>query len=132
MKIHAFRLTPGQDFRRAITDYVADMNIQAGWVCSAVGSLIRTNLRYANQGKGTSFSGFFEIVSVTGTVSVNGCHIHMCVSDQKGQAIGGHVLEGNIINTTAEIIIAEAEEFVFRREEDATTGWKELKVEVRK
>ncbi|MGZ3949956.1 MAG: PPC domain-containing DNA-binding protein, partial [Flavisolibacter sp.] len=73
----------------------------------------------------------FEIVSLTGTVSVNGCHIHISISDETGRTIGGHLLEGNVVYTTAEIVIQESEDLIFSREMDVATGWKELQIKRR-
>ncbi|MEA4826947.1 MAG: PPC domain-containing DNA-binding protein, partial [Clostridium sp.] len=70
----------------------------------------------------------FEIVSLVGTISEDGCHLHMSIADSNGKVIGGHLLEECIIYTTAEVIIGEIEEFVFLREYDDKTGFDELKV----
>jgi uncharacterized protein len=77
-------------------------------------------------------SGHFEIVSLTGTVSVNGSHLHISISDSTGKTIGGHLMEGCTIYTTAEIVILSSNEFIFKREKDGTTPWEELRVEVKK
>jgi uncharacterized protein len=51
------------------------------------------------------------------------------VSDSTGKTIGGHLSDGNIIYTTAEIVILSSSEFIFKREKDGTTPWDELQVE---
>ncbi len=128
MKIHAFRLLPGQDLRREIEAFAKQQNIQAGWVMTCVGSLTQTHLRYANQPDGAKRNGHFEIVSLTGTVSVNGCHLHLSVSDSLGTTIGGHLLPDNLVYTTAEIVLGEATDLVFKREKDGSTPWEELHI----
>jgi predicted DNA-binding protein with PD1-like motif len=65
---------------------------------------------------------------MTGTVSINGSHIHISVSDSTGKTIGGHLVAGNIIYTTAEVIIGESPDHVFTRANDGTTPWMELQV----
>lgn len=127
-KSFAFRLKPGQDLRREITAFVAREKIQAGWIASCVGSLIDYHIRFANQQQGSKGSGHFEIVSLSGTVSINGSHLHISISDNEGRTIGGHLLEENIIYTTAEIILQASNEHIFTRENDGSTGWEELKV----
>jgi predicted DNA-binding protein with PD1-like motif len=72
--------------------------------------------------------GFFEIVSLAGTVSKDGSHIHIGISDGEGKTWGGHLLEENLIYTTAEIIIQSSGEFHFTREMDEATGFKELRI----
>jgi uncharacterized protein len=127
--VHAFRLTPGQDLKKEIQKVVDDKQVKAGWISTCVGSLTTYNIRFANQPGISSDSGYFEIVSLTGTVSVNGSHIHIAVSDSTGKTIGGHLSDGNIIYTTAEIVIMSSSEFIFKREKDSTTPWDELQVE---
>lgn len=127
-KIHAFRLKPGQDLRQEIEAFVAKEKIVAGYMLTCVGSLTQTNIRFANQPNGSMANGHFEIVSLTGTVSINGSHIHISVSDSTGKTIGGHLLNNNIVYTTAEIVIGETKDFIFTREKDGSTPWEELQV----
>ncbi len=131
LKIHAFRLLPGQDLRKEIEAFAKQENIKAGWVMTCVGSLTQANLRYANQPAGTKLNGHFEIVSLTGTVSVNGCHLHLSMSDSLGVTTGGHLLPENLVYTTAEIVLGEAPDLVFTREKDGSTPWEELQIKRR-
>lgn len=126
---YAFRLKPKQDLKQEILQFVADKKIQAGWMGTCVGSLTQYNIRFANQPEGSSGSGHFEIVSLTGTVSVNGSHLHISICDSTGKTIGGHLLDGCLIYTTAEIVIQSSNNFVFKREKDGSTPWEELRVE---
>lgn len=128
-KAYAFRLKPGQDLKKEILQYVNDKQIKAGWISTCVGSLTHYNIRFANQPEGRSASGHFEIVSLTGTVSVNGSHLHTSVSDSTGRTIGGHLLDSNLVYTTAEIVILSSDDLVFKRENDGSTEWEELQVE---
>ena len=128
IKTHAFRLKPGQDLKKEIEAYVQKEHIEAGWMMTCVGSLTQTNIRFANQPAGVKANGHFEIVSLVGTLSTNGCHLHLSVSDRLGVTTGGHLLEENIVYTTAEIVIGESKRHVFARENDGLTPWKELQV----
>ena len=125
---HAFRLKPGQDLKQSIDSFVKAKNIKAGWIATCVGSLTDYNIRFANQEKGYSDKGHFEIVSVVGTVSVNGSHIHLSISDSTGKTIGGHLLTGCKVYTTAEIVLGESKDLIFTREKDGSTPWEELQV----
>lgn len=129
---HAFRLKPGQDLKAAIQELVNRKQIKAGWISTCVGSLTNYKIRFANQTNGSVDSGHFEIVSLTGTVSVNGSHLHISISDSTGKTTGGHLLEGCTVYTTAEIVILSSNELVFKREKDGTTAWEELQVEALK
>lgn len=129
---HAFRLKPGQDLKAAIQELVNRKQIKAGWISTCVGSLTNYKIRFANQTNGSVDSGHFEIVSLTGTVSVNGSHLHISISDSTGKTTGGHLMEGCTVYTTAEIVILSSNELVFKREKDGTTAWEELQVEALK
>lgn len=130
--IHAFRLKPGQDLRVEIQKLVNEKQIKAGWISTCAGSLTNYNIRFANKPGNSSGSGHFEIVSLTGTVSVNGSHLHISISDSTGKTIGGHLSEGNKVYTTAEIVITSTDELEFKREIDGTTEWKELQISQQK
>ena len=128
---HAFRLKPGEDLKQGITRYVNEHQIKAGWISTCVGSVTQYQLRLANQPGGSSAQGHFEIVSLTGTVSINGSHLHLAVSDSTGRTIGGHLMDGNIVYTTAEIVLLSTDAYEFTREKDGTTPWEELQVKRR-
>ena len=57
--------------------------------------------------------------------------MHISVSDENGVTVGGHLLPGNIIYTTAEITMVEMRDALFKRELDdgpSGSGYYELKV----
>lgn len=128
MRVHALRLKPGDDLRQQLLGFVEQQHMKAATLVTCVGSLTTTTLRLANQEGPTVYKGHFEIVSLVGTLSINGSHLHLAVSDSTGRTIGGHLLDGNIVYTTAEIVVGEMPELDFRRETDATYGYKELSV----
>lgn len=125
---HAFRLLPGEDLQAGIQRYVDEHDIEAGWVATCVGSLTEWTLRFADRQEHVRGSGHFEIVSLCGTVSVNGSHLHLAISDGDGRTIGGHLVPGCVVYTTAEIVLGESREHVFAREVDGSTPWRELQV----
>ena len=127
-KVYVFRLKPGEDLRESIEAMVKEKNIEAGWINTCVGSLTDFTIRFANQQEGFRGSGHFEIVSLTGMVSLSGCHLHISISDTTGKTIGGHLLEGCKIYTTAEIVLGTTTAYEFTRKKDGTTEWEELHV----
>lgn len=128
LRTYALRLRPGDDLRQQLLQFTEQHHIQAGMVMTCVGSLTVTTLRLANQEGPTVYQGHVEIVSLVGTLSVNGSHLHLSVSDSTGRTMGGHLLDGNRVYTTAELVIGEMPGLDFRRETDATFGYKELVV----
>ncbi|MEP6675475.1 MAG: PPC domain-containing DNA-binding protein [Ferruginibacter sp.] len=129
---YPFRLKPGQDLKQEIQNFVNSHSIKAGWISTCAGSLTKYAIRFANQPNNSVDSGHFEIVSLTGTVSMNGSHLHLSISDSTGKTIGGHLSEGCIIYTTAEIVILATDDYNFTRKKDGTTPWEELQVEEEK
>mgnify|MGYP003558222959 FL=1 len=128
IQVNAFRLKPGEDLRQEIEKLVNEKQIKAGWISCCVGSLTQYNIRFANEPHNSKGNGYFEIVSLNGMVSINGSHLHMSISDNIGKTIGGHLAEGNIIYTTAEIVILSSNQLEFKREKDGSTEWEELQV----
>ena len=128
MQNYTFRLKPGHDLFDSIAAFVRERNIEAGCVISGVGSLARATLRLANREFHTEYEGYFEIVSITGLVSVHGSHLHISISDGDGKTIGGHLVSGSKIYTTAEIVILAFPNAVYRRELAEDSGYEELVV----
>lgn len=125
---HAFRLKPGEDLKEGIEKHIKEKNIKAGWIATCVGSLTDYAIRFANMPDGNTGQGHFEIVNLVGTVSINGSHLHLSISDSTGNTIGGHLLPGCKIYTTAEIVIQYSDKYEFIREKDGTTPWEELQI----
>ena len=125
---HMIRLIKSQDLKQEIFKYAKDNSIEAAIVSCCVGCVDEAKIRLANGETIIHLKEPFEIVSMTGTVSKNGCHIHISISDCDGKTIGGHLVDGCIVNTTAEICITELKEYTFTREYDESTGYAELKI----
>ena len=128
MQNYTFRLPSGQDLFDSIQAFVQEKRIQAGCVLSGVGSLTHATIRLANREFTSEYHGHFEIVSITGTVSIHGSHLHLSISDGDGKTIGGHFESGCKIYTTAEIVLAVFEDVIYKREFAEDSGYEELKV----
>ena len=128
MQNYTFRLKPGQDLFDSIEAFVMEKQVKAGCILSCVGSLTHATLRLANQEHLTEYDDHFEIVSMTGTVSIYGSHLHISISEGNGKTIGGHLGSGCKIYTTAEIVIAVFEDVVYKREFAEDSGFEELAV----
>ena len=126
MNIYALRLKPNQDLKKELKKFVIDNNIKAAFIITCVGSLKQATLRLADEKIIKTYKKKFEIVSLKGTLSLAKTHIHLALADEKGHVIGGHLKEGSLIYSTAEIIIGESKKFEFLREFDKETGFEEL------
>ncbi|HOI39666.1 MAG TPA: DNA-binding protein [Methanobacterium sp.] len=118
------RLIPGQDLKKSLEDIRDRKNIKSGIIICMVGSLDKIVLRMADGNKNV-ISGPLEIVSATGTIAINGVHIHLAVADDSGNVTGGHLMEGSPVNTTVELCILDSD-MIFKREFDPETDYNEL------
>lgn len=126
MDVHSLRLRPHQDLKAELDNWALAHGVEAACVLTCVGSLRRAVLRYADQPEGTELAGRFEIVALTGTLSRHGSHYHIALADGNGRTVGGHLLEGCRIYTTAEIVLGVLPGVRFLRVPDASTGYDEL------
>jgi uncharacterized protein len=120
------RIFPGKDLKKGLEDLVNKNGFKSGIIICLVGSITQAVLRMSNGNKKV-FYGPFEIVSAEGTVSNDGVHVHIAISDAEGSVYGGHLLKGCKVHTTAEISIIKSEMY-FKRIFDPKTGYKELVV----
>lgn len=125
-KYHCIRLHRGEDLMKSIVQLCIEKNVRAGFIASGVGCISKGKIRDASGVTIREISEDCEIVSLNGTVSANRCHIHIALSKEDMTAIGGHLCEGCIINTTCELIIAELPEVFIEVEDDPETGYDEL------
>ena len=89
---------------------VPEQQEQAGCLISAVCSLSVAQLRMAGVTQATAIHGELEILSLSGTLSPDGAHLHIVVADSQGAVIG------------------LLPEWQFSRELDPATGYPELRI----
>ncbi len=128
MKTVALRLCPGDDLYESLQAAVSAHGVAAGAVLTCVGSLRHARLRLADGKEHREFPGPFEIISLVGTLCADGIHLHIGLADREGRCLGGHLVPGCPINTTAEIVLVDLPGWAFSRQPDAGTGYRELVV----
>lgn len=129
MKQFSKRLKNGQDLKKEIESFAIENNITAGCILSIVGGLSKTVLKTPRKPGEVSqhlIEKDVEIVSGTGTVSKDGHHIHISVTDKDGVTVGGHLDYGCIVRVTTELVILSFNGISYTREADPETGFKEL------
>ena len=135
MRAYAFRLTPGTDLRQALERLTAQHTLRAGCILTCVGSLSQARLRMpglaGEEDVFREFEGPMEIVSLTGTLCADGLHVHISLARQDGSCVGGHLVAGCIVHTTAELVIGELLDAEFTRPLDPETGYDALSVRPR-
>ena len=124
------RLSPGDDLRRALEAQAPALGGSA-MVVAGIGSLTDARLRFAGAESLVTLPGLFEIISLSGTLSRDGAHLHMSVAGADGRVFGGHVPYGNTVRTTAEVLLVALHEWQLTRAPDAATGFLELRIEPR-
>ena len=130
--MHALRLHPGDELMSSLKQCCSENNLRAAYIATCVGSLQACTLRLANADRDRpneikTYDQRFEIVSVVGTISCEGAHIHLGLADATGASIGGHLISATVF-TTAEIVLGEVPCITFDRQFDDATGFKELVV----
>ncbi|MDB5741877.1 MAG: hypothetical protein JWR68_192 [Polaromonas sp.] len=120
--LHVLRLQPGDDVRAALQSAFKQLRTQghqAACVLSAVGSLSQAVLRHAAQPQGDVLDEPLELITLSGTLSLDGPHLHASVADARGRLCGGHVMPGCTVRTTAEIVLGLLPGWKFTRAHDA-------------
>jgi predicted DNA-binding protein with PD1-like motif len=127
MHTHVLRLTPGQDLKRELDSFVEGSRWTAAVVLTCVGSLTTAVLRFADRDEPEVLAGPFEILSLCGTLgAIGGSHLHLAVSDGEGRTKGGHLKQGSLVRTTAELVLGRLDAWRFERQLDPATGYPEL------
>lgn len=104
MKV-CIRLTRGDDLLEALRACVAERGIRAAVPLACVGCVEGWRVRCADGVTVHSGAGRAEIVALTGTLSTDGCHLHIALAGEDMAVFGGHLVPGCIVNTTAEIVL---------------------------
>lgn len=128
MKTHVFRLRRGTDLLKALQEYARTRRIAAGTVVSGVGCVTRARVRDASGVTVRELDEPLEIVSLMGTLSVARTHLHIALAREDLTVLGGHLMEGCIVNTTAEVVLLELDGVRFGAERDGETGYDELAI----
>ena len=125
MKTHVFRLRRGSDLLKALQEYARTRRIAAGTVVSGVGCVTRARVRDASGVTVRELNEPLEIVSLMGTLSAART---IALAREDLTVLGGHLMEGCIVNTTAEVVLLELDGVRFGAEWDGETGYDELAI----
>ncbi|MDZ5455342.1 PPC domain-containing DNA-binding protein [Azohydromonas lata] len=126
MSFLPLHLQPGVDLRRALETPMAEQGCEATFIVSGIGSLDQARLRLAGAAEELELNGALEVLTLAGSVAMNGSHLHASLANAQGRVLGGHLYYGCRVRTTAEVLLALLPDWHFRRECDAATGYGEL------
>jgi len=128
------RLLEYEDLAESIKNGAKKNGIRAG-IFMLIGSLKHATLGYYKEGKyqNVRLNGPLEIASCNGNIAVDEegettVHAHIVVSNEKGEAFGGHLMAGSIVGATAEMVIIEASGVALQRVFDEKTKLRLLKL----
>lgn len=134
-RIFVARLLEDEDLIEGIRARAEEAEIKAGMLL-LIGSLKEAVLGFYDKGKYKNIliAGPLEIASCVGNIAVdeNGetvVHAHLVVSNEKGQAFGGHLMKKCHVGATAELIMIEVSDVDLRRMLDGKTNLKLLKLD---
>lgn len=115
------RILENEDLIVAVRMRAKENRVNAGFFV-LIGSLKNAVVGYYKDGKYEQIrlNGPLEIVSCMGNVAVDEnreviIHSHMVVSNEKGEAFGGHLMDGSYVGVTAELIMVEATDVELQR-----------------
>lgn len=126
MNTFCVRLHRGDDLLCCIEKLARQNHIKAGVMLSAVGCLTEAKVRNAGGRDIDTIPDPCEIVSLMGTVSEERCHLHISLSLEDLYTVGGHLVNGCIVNTTCELVVASLDGWEFTAEDDPATGYDEI------
>lgn len=131
MELLPLRLNPGDDLRDALVRLVIERDEGSAFVVSGIGSLGDARLRFAGEAAETTVAGPLEIISLSGSITPDGAHLHLAVADRHGHVTGGHAGFGNIVRTTVEAVLVFLPGWHLTRELDPATAYAELMIKSR-
>ena len=126
MNVWCKRLHRGDDLLEEIKRLAWEEKIEAAVVLSAVGCVSCARVRDASGVNVREIEEPCEIVSLNGTVSAARCHLHIALAREDLTTLGGHLMEGTVINTTCELVLLEQDGWRCGVEQDDETGYDEI------
>ena len=126
MNLLPLRLPPGADLRLALESHCKAGDPRGYFVLSGIGSLRDPRIRFAGEEHARVLRGPYEVLSLQGTVTLDGAHLHVALSDSRGGVLGGHLAAGSLVRTTAEILLVRPDGWRLGRQHDPDTGFAEL------
>ena len=104
METLPLELQPGQDLHVALSELAAQQQL-SGFVLGVVGNLSQACFRCPGQQEPTLMRGELEVITLNGTFSPSGVHLHLSLSDGACQVWGGHLEPGTVVLKGAQLLL---------------------------
>ena len=103
------KLAPGSDLRLSLEELAQRDGIR-GFVLGVVGNLTKASFQCPGQAEPTVLEGDLEVITLNGTFSPEGVHLHLSLSDGACQVWGGHLEPGTIVQKGVDLLIGVLEQ----------------------
>ena len=103
------KLAPGSDLRLSLEE-LAQRDGISGFVLGVVGNLTMASFQCPGQAEPTVLEGDLEVITLNGTFSPEGVHLHLSLSDGACQVWGGHLEPGTIVQKGVDLLIGVLEQ----------------------
>jgi uncharacterized protein len=104
MRAVPLHLEAGSDVRRSLEQLALEHNA-GGFVLSVVGNLSQAAFACPGKSAPTVLAGELEIITLQGTISPDGVHLHLSFSDASCQMWGGHLEHGTLVLRGADLLV---------------------------
>jgi predicted DNA-binding protein with PD1-like motif len=104
MRAVPLHLEAGSDVRRSLEQLALEHNA-GGFVLSVVGNLSQAAFACPGKSAPTVLAGELEIITLQGTISPDGVHLHLSFSDASCQVWGGHLEHGTLVLRGADLLV---------------------------
>ena len=103
------KLAPGSDLRLSLEE-LAQRDGISGFVLGVVGNLTKASFQCPGQAEPTVLEGDLEVITLNGTFSPEGVHLHLSLSDGACQVWGGHLEPGTTVQKGVDLLIGVLEQ----------------------
>jgi predicted DNA-binding protein with PD1-like motif/glutaredoxin len=97
-------LSPGSDLHQSLAALAQEHQL-TGFVLGVVGNLTRAAFQCPGRPDPTVLEGDLEVITLNGTLSPAGIHLHLSLSDGACQVWGGHLEPGTIVQKGVDLLI---------------------------
>jgi predicted DNA-binding protein with PD1-like motif/glutaredoxin len=104
MRALPIHLEAGADLRASL-EHLAALEGAQGFVLSVVGNLSQAAFACPGLDEPTVLQGELEIITLQGTLSPQGVHLHLSFSDPGCQVWGGHLEHGSLVLKGADLLV---------------------------
>ena len=109
MRSLPLKLAPGSDLLLTLEELARRDGI-SGFVLGVVGNLTQASFQCPGQANPTVLEGDLEVITLNGTLSPEGVHLHLSLSDGACQVWGGHLEPGTIVQKGVDLLIGVLEQ----------------------